>query len=591
MSRDNDPATPGPLLAEAVGAYGRGDLHAARSKSKTILLDQPADAAAWRLAAYAHLGEGPAVALKMLERATAVRPDSSDTWHDVASVALSAGIHRIAVRALRRSTALDPGTAARWRDLGVALSTLGADGTGPLRRSLTLAREDGQTLRVLAEAFLAHDKNDEACRHARQALLLLPGDAGAWLVLGLMAHRVQRLPDAECTFRRSGAIVPLMGAAWHNLALTASGAGDAAGTDRNLRRALAAEPAFVHSLLLSGNRRIEVGDIPGATLRFRRAQAVAPDFPEAEFNLSMIALLHGDCSAGWRGFSARWRCVSHRSFRPAPDTRPWDGRVERAARLVLRAEPEQALGDTIQFARFIPAAAERVRTLVVECASTLHDLIGRIPGVSCVIGIGDDPGPAQLSCGLMDLGAIFAPSLASLPFSTSYLTPDPAAVAAWASQIDDLPRPRIGVCWRGNPRFRMDRQRSPGHAAMTPLLQSAAPHFLSLVLDRRDEEALPEGMADPMPLVSDMSDTAALISTLDLVITSDTAIAHLSGALGRPTWVMLHEPSDWRWLRDRTDSPWYPSVRLFRQPIPGDWKTVVANLISTLDATTPMRPR
>lgn len=591
MSRDNDPATPGSLLAEAVGAYDRGDLRAARSKSKTILLDLPADAAAWRLAAYAHLGEDSAVALKMLERAAAVRPDSSDTWHDVASVAQRAGIHPVAVRALRRSTALDPGTAARWRDLGVALSALGADGTGPQRRSLTLAREDGPTLRALAEALLARDENDEACRHARKALLLLPADAGAWLVLGLQAHQVQRLLDAECAFRRAGAIVPLMGSAWHNLALTASGAGNAIGTDRSLRRALATEPAFVHSLLLSGNRRIEVGDTPGATLRFRRVQAVAPDFPEGEFNLSMIALLHGDWGVGWRGFSARWRCVSHRHFRPTPGVRPWDGRVERTARLVLRAEPEQALGDTIQFARFISAAAERVRTLVVECASTLHDLIGRIPGVSRVIDIGNDPGPAELACGLMDLGSIFAPNLATLPFSISYLAPDPTAAAAWASQIDDLPRPRIGVCWRGNPRFRMDRQRSPGHAAMTPLLQSAAPHLLSLVLDRRDEEALPDGMADPMPLVSDMSDTAALISTLDLVITSDTAIAHLSGALGRPTWVMLHEPPDWRWLRDRSDSPWYPSVRLFRQPMPGDWATVVANVISTLDATMLIRPR
>ena len=589
MSRDNDPATPGALLAEAVDAYARGDLRATRSKSRLILIELPAHADAWRLAAYAHLGEGPAVGLGMLERAAAARPDSPDTWNDIASVAQRIANPLAAVRALRRATALDPGASGRWRDLGVALSSLGGDGTGPLYRSLALADDDGSTLRALAEALLARDEIDAARRHACQALLLLPADAGSWLVLGLQAHRGQSSRDADRAFRRAGTIVPEMASAWHNLALVASAAGDFPGTDRGLRRALAAEPAFAHSLLLSGNRRIEVGDTSGASVRFRRVQAVARDFPEATLNLSMITLLDGDCAAGWRGFSARWRCASHRHFRPTPGARAWDGRVDRAARLVLRAEPEQALGDTIQFARFIPSAAERVSTVIVECAHTLHGLIGRMPGVSRVIDIGSDPGTVDLSCGLMELGAIFAPTLAALPFAASYLAPDPTAVAAWALQIDDLPQPRIGICWRGNPRFRMDRHRSPGYAAVSPLLRIAGPHLLSLVLDRREEEPLPDGMADPMPLVSDMFDTAALISTLDLVITSDTAIAHLSGALGRPTWVLLHEPPDWRWLRDRTDSPWYPSVRLFRQPSPGDWSAVIVKVIEMLDASFPIR--
>ncbi len=582
MSRDNDPTMFGALLAEAVDAHARGDVRATRSRSRALLVRLPADAAAWRVLSYACLDD-PRLALTILLRAVAAASDSPNTWTDIASLAQSGGAPSGAPRALKRAAALDPSGAARWRDLGMILNS--TDG-GPayLRRSLSIARGDALTLRVEAETRFARGEDVAAAVSARQALLGLPADAGALLVNGLVAQRRQELSVARSAFGRVAAVAPMMAAAWHNLAVAASASGDMMTSDRAMRRALVADPAFSHALLLSGNRRIEVGDVDGAAHRFHRTRASAPGFPEVETNLGMISLLRGDYVAGWRGFSARWHCASHSRFKPTPGARKWNGQTDRKGRLLLRSEPEQALGDTLQFARFIGAAADRVGELIVECAATLHELIGRMPGVIRLVDVGADPGPADWSCGLMDLGQIFAPTLASLPHPSAYLVADPSGVSAWSAQIASILHPRIGLCWRGSSRFRMDRLRSPGLAAMTPLLRRASGHVLSLTFDRRPDEELPSDVADPMLLISDMADTAALISALDLVITSDTAVAHLAGALGRPTWVLLHDPPDWRWLRGRADSPWYSSVRLFRQSRPGDWSSAIGAVLEALDS-------
>lgn len=584
MSRDNDPATAPARLADAVVAHVRSNLPAARSKSQTTLLAFPADAPAWRELAYASLAAGATAALRLLQRGVAAAPDSPDSWNDIASLALAAGLHSSSLRALRRAVALDPGGPARWRDLSMVVPASDETRLRFLRRTLFIRRDDASTLRIFAEALLAHGEEDRARFFARRALVLSSADVGAFLVLGLVAQRRREWLAADTAFRRAVSVAPLTASAWHNFAVVASSQGESAATDRGVRRALAAEPAFIHSLLLSGNRSIEIGDVAAAARRFRRARATDANFPEAELNLGMISLLDGDYTAGWLGFAARWRCASHHGFKPTPGARIWDGRVDRSARLLIRAEPEQALGDTIQFARFVAAAAARVGELMIECAPTLRELIGKIPGIARLIDVGDAPPPAQWSCGLMDLGGIFAPTLSSLPASSPYIEADPAVIAAWTMQLGSLPRPRIGVCWRGNPRFRMDRQRSPGIGALTPLFRRAAPHLVSLVHDRQADETPPVDIADPMSLVSDMADTAALISALDLVITSDTSIAHLSGALGRPTWVLLHEVPDWRWLRGRNDSPWYPSARLFRQPSPGEWASVIAAVAAALDS-------
>jgi hypothetical protein len=318
-----------------------------------------------------------------------------------------------------------------------------------------------------------------------------------------------------------------------------------------------------------------------ARVCYERAGAVAPRFAEAALNIGLLDLLEGRYRSGWRGFSRRWDCLSHAAFAWTADTPRWQGSIAPGSRLLLRAEPEQALGDTILFARFIPEAAARVGAVWLECDRTLHRLLTGIPGVAQVIAPGERAGPADLTCGLMDLGQLLAPEASALG-AAAYLRVAPAELEHWRSLLEERPRPRIGICWRGNPRFRLDHLRSPGLAPLAPVLALAKDHLISLVHQRRSDEALPPGIADPMALVSDMADTAALIASLDLVITSDTAVAHLAGALGCPTWVLLHQPADWRWQRRGETTPWYARMRLFRQPRPGEWAEPVARLAEAL---------
>ncbi|MBI1778299.1 MAG: hypothetical protein HYR63_23420 [Proteobacteria bacterium] len=414
-----------------------------------------------------------------------------------------------------------------------------------------------------------------------------PAEPEIQLRLGAALVSLRLWATVKKTALRELALSPLAVTGWHNLALAEIAGERPVAGELALQRALTVRPNFSSALLSAGTFAIDAGELARARLCFERANATAPRFAEAGLNLGLLDLLDGRYSCGWRGFAQRWACRSHAGFRWRPDAPRWLGSTLPSARLVLRAEPEQALGDTIQFARFIPDAASRVGEIVLECESALHRLMSAVPGVSQIVPIGADCGPADLTCGLMDLGQIFAAELTGFTRTAPYLRADAAQVEHWRSLLTDLARPWIGVCWRGNRKFRLDHRRSPGLAAMQSIFQQAEGGFVSLVHERREDEHLPDGVADPMPLITDMADTAALVSALDLVITSDTAVAHLAGALGRPTWILLHEPADWRWFRGRADSPWYPSVRLFRQWRPGDWSQPTAAVIAAMAGFAP----
>jgi tetratricopeptide (TPR) repeat protein len=564
------------LIAGALDRYRNGDNSAARRSARQALAIVGGHSAAWRILAYAT--DGTDSPLRALSRVLAIDPTNADSLNDVAAIVAGSDAGR-ARQFLRRSLSLRPSAPSPWRGLGVLDRTENTT-VARLKRSATLAPLDPATWQVLARETAARA---QALAYACRGIALAPEAASGWVEHGLAIQNHDGWARALPSFRRATAADRLSAAAWHNRAAAAMAVGDFAEGDRALARALSLEPSLVSALLLRGNRAIEHGAATGARRHYGRTMAAAADFAEATLNLAMLDLLDGQYPQGWRGFAARWHCRSHRHFRPTPGAAPWDGAADPAKRLFLRAEPEQALGDTLQFARFAPLAAQRVGKVLLECDPLLVRLLDRTPGVGRTVPLGADPGPVDLSCGLMDLGALYAPTLDSLPRSPPYLIADEGAVAVWRTRLASVPRPWIGICWRGNPHFRMDRWRSPGLAPLSPVFRRGAGHLVSLTLQYQPGEYLPSGVADPMTLIADMADTAALVASLDLVITSDTSVAHLAGGLGRRTWVMLHEPADWRWLRHRHDSPWYPTVRLFRQQRPGDWTGVANEVASALN--------
>jgi len=244
---------------------------------------------------------------------------------------------------------------------------------------------------------------------------------------------------------------------------------------------------------------------------------------------------------------------------------------------VVRAE--QGYGDMLQFVRYLPLLKERGVAATLECHAPLAPLLAPVPGAMRTVPIGGPFPDGAVQIALMSLPHLMGTRLETIPAEVPYLAAPPDRRARWRERLAAFPRPRIGLNWQGNPAFRRDRERSPGFEPIRPLLDAG--RFLGLVRDRAPDASHPN-LTHLGPDFADFADTAACLEQLDLVVTSDTAIAHLAGALARPTWLLLHHAPDWRWLEHRTDSPWYPTLRLFRQSTPGDWTSVVTQVADAL---------
>ena len=325
-----------------------------------------------------------------------------------------------------------------------------------------------------------------------------------------------------------------------------------------------------------------------ALVSYARALEIDPEHAEARWNDALCRLLLGDFDAGWRQYEARWDSqrldVPRRVFPQAL----WLGADDvRGKRLLIHAE--QGFGDTLQFCRYVALLAGNGAEIIVEVQPELKNLLRSLAGVDQLLAQGEALPPFDLQCPMLSLPLACHTTLQSIPAVVPYLHAEPARLEYWQAQLGGqaLSIPRIGLAWRGNAVQRNDPRSLP-FATITPLLTAPA-RFASLHIEIHDDDAAALAACDAVqffgPQLKDFSDTAALIASLDLVITVDTAIAHLAGALGKPVWILLPFNADWRWLTDRSDSPWYPSARLFRQTASGDWPgviTVVAEELSRL---------
>ncbi|HEY0837851.1 MAG TPA: hypothetical protein VGE72_28300, partial [Azospirillum sp.] len=343
------------------------------------------------------------------------------------------------------------------------------------------------------------------------------------------------------------------------------------------------EPADVAALSTRANAARDLGRLAEAVAGHGRADRLSGGEPTVRWNYALALLLAGRLQEGFAAHEARWRA---RGFPTAPRGLPqplWQGE-DIADRTILLHE-EQGRGDAIQFARYAPLVAARGARVVLEVGEDLVGLMRTLPGVDTVIARGEDVPPVDVQCPLLSLPHAFGTTLATVPANVPYLAADPARAAGWRRRLagDGL---KVGLVWAGNPAFAGDRDRSPGLVALLPLLDVPGVRFYGLQLGPGREEladrALPAAFTDLAPHVADFMDTAAIMDNLDLVISSCTSPAHLAGALGRPVWVLLSAVPDWRWLMGRVDSPWYPTARLFRQPRPGDWAAVVAEVRAAL---------
>ncbi len=310
---------------------------------------------------------------------------------------------------------------------------------------------------------------------------------------------------------------------------------------------------------------------------YRKALTIEPDYAPAHWNESLCRLLIGDFERGWKKYEWRWKCdqdlLATRNF-----SQPlWLGREDLTGKTIL-LHAEQGLGDTIQFARYAQAVAQKCAKVILEVQPSLRSLLSEISGAYKVLSRGEPLPEFDFHCPLLSLPLAFNTRLETIPATIPYLGARAAVVKRWEDNLGKRDVPRVGIVWSGLSTNVNDHNRS---IALSRLAALAGPSVKLVSLQNEvraeDEKAL---AANKQILhfgseLEDFSDTAALVSLMDLVVSVDTSVAHLAGALGKPVWILLPFAPDWRWLVDREDSPWYPTARLFRQPKIGDWDSVI----------------
>ncbi len=476
--------------------------------------------------------------------------------------------------------AADHRAAAARADHGHALARLGEweQAAARYREALALAPGAPESHVGLATALTRLGDRPGAIAALRDAVALAPDNAAARAALGNLLRAAGQPEAALEEFRRALYLRPHDPAARHNLGTALADLG-------RVEEALvwfsqAAEAGHVPALAALGATHLQTGDPAGALRWFRAARQASDGSGIVRLGEGLALLTLGDLRAGWTGYEARPTVTPFQVQGTAPR---WDGSQEVRGRTVL-AWAEQGLGDSIMFARYLPLLRARGAQVVLLAQAPLHALLA--PLADRVVAEGDSL-TFDLHCPLPSLPRAFATTLATIPTRVPYLHPDATRAADWRARLG--PHPRIGLAWAGNPDFARDRQRSLPLATLAPLLAIPALswHILQKELRPGDADILAShpGLQMPGPGFADFADTAACVAGLDLVVTADTAVAHLAGALGRPCWIMLPHAADFRWLRDRDDSPWYPTVRLFRQPRPGDWPAVAAAIAAALATT------
>jgi tetratricopeptide (TPR) repeat protein len=417
----------------------------------------------------------------------------------------------------------------------------------------------------------------------RAAIGLQSDHARAHNNLGCVLHMQGKLQDALVAYRRALDLDPGLPQANQNYAAIVRDAGALEHAAAAYLRHTAAHPDDAIAFNDLGNAYRELGRHQDALAAYGRALALAPGLAQAHFSRSFVLLLLGDYSAGWRDYEWRWRINAFNGPARRFSQPIWDGsRIERGT-LLLHAE--QGLGDTLQFARYASRAAERCETVILECQPELATLLRDTAGAGRVLAKGEPLPPFVAHAPLMSLPALFGTTLDDIPWSGPYVHADPERIAAWRGAIAE-PGLRVGLVWAGRPQQWDDRKRSISLDLLAPLARVPRVVFYSLQVGEAAAQAArpPESMrlVDVAARIKDFSDTAAIVAGLDLVITIDTSVAHLAGAMGVPVWVLVAHAPDWRYHLERSDNPWYPTMRLFRQERDGDWSSAIERVAEAL---------
>ena len=525
-----------------------------------------------------------AEAVAACQRALALQPNDAATLQTLGNALMAMQRVDAAIEAFRQGLFAQPNSAGLHLNLASALRTAGRleEATVSYRSAILLRPERAQSHSDLGHVLCLLGRHEEAVQSYRQALAFDPDDANS-LIGRASALLALKENEAACEcFQRALRISPDDTTALYGLGCALLARFRHEEAVPYLERAAALRPGHSDTRAALGNALLGANRNAEALLNYRAAAENNEDVPGLQLNQALALLGIGAWSEGWQRFEARFSVPDVFPALDLPkDVRFWRGEDIAGRTILLQAE--QGFGDTIHCVRYAPLVAERGAKVVLRVQPELAKLAAEVRGVDTVL-TSYDPAPAMdLICPLMSLPLAFGTEIATIPADVPYLkTPSPYRLL-WQTLLGDRKRPRIGVAWRGQQHL---PHRSMSLLHLAPLLQCADYEFhgLQKEMTEADREWLAATplLIDHSAELRDFADTAAIAEEMDLVISIDTSVAHLAGALARPLWVMLPSSGDFRWLLDRDDSPWYPTARLFRQKRPGDWDQVVADVVRAL---------
>ncbi|MEQ8786973.1 MAG: TIGR03032 family protein [Pirellulaceae bacterium] len=482
---------------------------------------------------------------------------------------------------------LDPQHAGAANNLGNVLRQQGCleDAVDCYRRALAADADYAKAYLNLGQTLNELGRLPEAGGCFRRALAIDPHFVEAGVCLGMVLKDQGKLDEATNCFQQALKLDARSWSAHNGLGLVHKERDEFDAAMKCYQAALAIEPRSAAVLANQGSLLRDLGRIDEALACYDEAIRIEPDCVAARHNRSMLLLLVGDCERGWPEYEWRWK----QPLRQAnyADRPRWDGSSLEGRTILLHAE--QGLGDTIQFLRYVPVLAEQGGRVVVEVQPPLLELASTCPGAALVYPRGEATPPFDVQLPLLSLPAVIGTTLETVPSNVPYVFAHEQLVEHWRQRLAPTKGRRIGIAWQGNPKYPGDRSRSIPLHQFGPLAELPGATLFSLQQGFGSEQ-LPQlgGKFDVVDLAAryqenlDFANTAAVMRCLDLVVAPNTAMCHLAGALGVPVWLALNYASDWRFLLERDDSPWYPSMRIFRQPQRDDWSAVFADMAATL---------
>lgn len=464
-------------------------------------------------------------------------PDQPDALHMLGAIAYRMGRNELALSLFDEALRAAPQFAQAWNNRALVLRVLG--------------------------------RADEALESARRCVAADAAYFAGWDMIGLLLHEKGDNAGAVEHHERALQIDPSSAFAWNNVAIALMGVDRLADAYRAARRAVAANPQLTVAHLTLGNVLSAAGYADRALRCYEEARRLDASIPDMAFTEGITRMLVGDFAAGWALMENRSYDAARFGALPR-----WKG--EKVRHLFVQAE--QGGGDALQFMRYLPMIRDRAQRITLEIAPGMRRLLAaHFDGIE-LIEPADDTPAADAYALLLSLPHLLGTRLDTVPAEIPYLRAPEEWRAPWRERLAHIPRPRIGVLWQGNPRYKHDRYRSLSLEHIRPLIEAVRPHLVSVQKGLVTATSGGAGIFDAEPWLEDFAATAGLLAELDLVISSDTAVPHLAGAMGRPVWMLNAFMPDWRWMLAREDTPWYPTMRLIRQNAPRDWPPVITRV-------------